>query len=287
MKICTALLGGILVVSNVFGQTKPAAAPAKKPAPVPPKLLDKRYNDRVAAGYLGNVKRVTKVVWKNAADSIKNSKRDFEAYTQQAKQHIIAHYADADKNDKKYDPNKAMTAKVSEEEFDASGNLVREENDEANDMFNVTYKYTVVNADKRAIVGNSNKDGKKVWGGNLTWTESNKRVQELTMGDQFSLTAQVMLYDSLSRSSKSSLKLKDLFVMDVELSRLLREADKEIWVHVEISKDLRFDTLAPVVDTITHIILARDSHENVIKELVSHSLRGQPAQYIRSKIEYY
>lgn len=289
MKKVALLFGLLLIMVNVFGQSKPHATQAvKKPATqAAPQLLAKRYNDRNASGYSGKVKRVTRVVWKNAADSIRNSKKDFDLYLQQAKQYIQAHYSDFEKVDKKSDPAKLMTAQVSEEEFDAAGNIVREENWDGNDMFNVTYQYSVVNADKRQISGISNRDGKKIWGGYLTWTESNKRVQELAMGDQFTLNAQITLFDSLSRSTKSSLKLKDLFVMEVELNRLSQEHDKEIWVHVEISKDIRYDTLSPVIDTITHIILARDTHDNVIREIVSHSKPAQPKQFVKVQYEYY
>ncbi len=286
MRKVVLLLPLIPVLFTLYGQNKPKAAPAPQKAAQPVKDLEKRHNDRQAVGYWGNVKKVSRVAWKNAPDSIINSKKDFDAYFLQAKNYIIAHYPDFE-NDKKVSSPRYTSVQLSVEEFDAGGDLLREENREGNEMFNVTYQYTVVSADKRQITGTSNKDGKKVWGGSMIWTEPNRRVQELTMGDMFVYKAQTFVFDSGARSSKNSLKLKDLFIMEADLSRLESKKEKEVWVHEEVAKDLRYDTLSTAMDTITHTILARDVHNNVTREIVSHSRLLHPAQVVWSKFEYY
>ena len=279
----------LLVTASAFGQNRTAApAPAKKPAiTAPPKELAKHYSDRMAAGYSGKVKLMTKVVWKNATDSIKNSKKEFDPFLLQAKSYLQAHYNDVEKVDKKSGVSRAQSVQISEEEYDNEGNLVREDNREPNDLFNITYQYTALNKDRKSISGTSNKDSKKMWTGLMNWTDSNKRSQTLAMSDLFTMTTDIYMVGENSRSFKSMLKLKELFVLEAELNRIEAEPDHEIWVHVEIYKDLRFDSLAATTDTITHFIMARDAHNNVIKERVTHSIPAQPAQFIRSRFEYF
>lgn len=244
-------------------------------------------SDRLISGYTGNVKKVVKVSWRNAGDDLKNSNYSFDTVCKMAKEHIESHYTTFEKYIFTYVQTDKVSAKIVTEEFDASGISLYENDLIGTDMLNVRFNYTPAKNNRIRISGLCNKGGKKMWGGYLAWKAYNVRTQDMAMNDLFVMHFEITLSDSMPAHTVSQLKLKDFSITDGDTKLLSKANDKEVWLHVESSRYLKQGTESHVNDTVTHIILQRDTHGNILKEIIKHTSAKEHEELVFTKFDYY
>jgi hypothetical protein len=263
----------LLIITAAYAQTK---APGT------------RLNDLATSGYYGKVKSASKITWKNIPDSVLMNSGGFDSLYTIAERLIAKHFALLSTYFRQREKEGYIDVGIRNETFDTAGNELAEEQLMAANAENQTYKFGPYHAGKSTISITNNHSGAKSGTGYARWTGYNIREGHLALTNGFVTDDTLEITDNIPAKLTAMLRYKNAFIIKSRTILLSKTREKEVWLHTERTTTLyRKLPETSITDTITHNISERDSKDNILSEVVTHSDIEQKKETIFHQYKYY